>query len=125
MSVHCLAAQTVNAISSMVCHDMACSSDPRLGLVEGLSMGAKDQGETIGVTAWGEGPEVFGVVCLQAVRRVLGRMHAREQEVSNALAETATFVMHHLQVSHPVPKPPRPFLNATLVDLHYVARVLQ
>lgn len=32
-----------------------------------------------------------------AVRRVLGRMHAREQEVSNALAETATFVMHHLQ----------------------------
>ena len=36
---------------------------------------------------------------LQAVRRVLGRMHAREQEVSNALAETSTFVIHHLQVS--------------------------
>ena len=36
--------------------------------------------------------------CLQAVRRVLGRMHAREQEVSNALAETSTFVIHHLQV---------------------------
>lgn len=32
-----------------------------------------------------------------AVRRVVGRMHAREQEVSNALAETATFVMQHLQ----------------------------
>jgi hypothetical protein len=36
---------------------------------------------------------------LQAVRRVLGRMHAREQEVSNALAETSTFVMNHFQVS--------------------------
>ena len=35
---------------------------------------------------------------MQAVRRVLGRMHAREQEVSNALAETSTFVIHHLQV---------------------------
>ena len=36
---------------------------------------------------------------LQAVRRVVGRMHAREQEVSNALAETSTFVMNHFQVS--------------------------
>ncbi len=26
-------------------------------------------------------------------------MHAREQEVSNALAETSTFVMNHFQVS--------------------------
>ncbi|KAL0037531.1 hypothetical protein WJX77_001281 [Trebouxia sp. C0004] len=32
-----------------------------------------------------------------AVTRVLGRMHAREQEVSNALAETSTFVMNHFQ----------------------------
>ncbi|DBA72050.1 TPA: hypothetical protein ACH3X2_010784 [Trebouxia sp. C0005] len=32
-----------------------------------------------------------------AVRRVVGRMHAREQEVSNALAETSTFVMNHFQ----------------------------
>ncbi len=39
------------------------------------------------------------VSVLQAVRRVLGRMHAREQEVSNALAETSTFVMNHFQVS--------------------------
>ena len=29
----------------------------------------------------------------------MGRMHAREQEVSNALAETSTFVMNHFQVS--------------------------
>lgn len=80
------------------------------------------------MSAWGEGPEVFGVACLQAVRRVLGRMHAREQEVSNALAETATFVMHHLQVSHPVPAPPTSApstQDATLVNLHCIAWVLQ
>lgn len=39
------------------------------------------------------------VSVIQAVRRVVGRMHAREQEVSNALAETSTFVMNHFQVS--------------------------
>lgn len=43
------------------------------------------------------------IECLQAVRRVLSRMHAREQELSNALAETSTFAMHHLQVSLPCP----------------------
>ena len=35
-------------------------------------------------------------------------MHAREQEVSNALVETSTFVMHHLQVTPPPPPPPLP-----------------
>ncbi|DBA94797.1 TPA: hypothetical protein ACH3X1_002341 [Trebouxia sp. C0004] len=33
-----------------------------------------------------------------AVTRVLGRMHACEQEVSNALAQTSTFVMNHFQL---------------------------
>lgn len=60
---------------------------------------------------------------LQAVRRVVGRMHAREQEVSNALAETATFVMQHLQVTFPpYPNPPPPKAappRLTLVEPHY------
>lgn len=39
-------------------------------------------------------------------------MHAREQELSNALAETSTFAMHHLQVSFPTSHVRRLWLHA-------------
>ena len=57
----------------------------------------------------------------QAVRRVLGRMHAREQEVSNALAETSTFVIHHLQVRHHV----APWLWCAAIAIYYDVLSLQ
>ena len=74
-------------------------------------LGGVDQNVTIPEICTGSGSQIHfhrrhflrGQWCwVQAVRRVVGRMHAREQEVSNAQAETSTFVMHHLQVS-PIP----------------------